>query len=535
EVALLSDCFILDSLQAMRKMVVDGSNTSGFQRTVLLAVNGSLKTKSNKVIRIQSIAVEEDSGRTISQDDESITYRIDRLGIPLIELATFPDIRTPEEAKEFALRIGELFRVGCKAKRGLGSIRQDLNISIKDGARIEIKGIQELDLIDEFVRREVQRQLALLEVKKELIERKISKESFFREIASLGKVFARSESKLFKGNEVYGVKLTGFNGLLGKEVQPNRRFGSEIASYVKQRVGLKGLIHSDEDLTKYKAGIQEIQEIKKVLGIEERDAFVLLIAGYEAAKAGFDVIKERCLQAFDGIPEETRNPLADGNSEYSRPLPGPARMYPETDIPAIELSREKLAGLKAKLPLWPEQRLESYQQKGLPKQLAEKMILDNFARFFESLLDEGFNPTLAAKFLLEDLVTLKRGKHPVENLSNEMIKELLMAAQDGKITKEVLLEVAGYWSGNPEMPLIEVIKKFVGEQAGNEAIRKEIDAVLEANSELIKEKGLQALSALMGEAMARLKGRASGKEISSMLKQKLDEKVKGIIFKDSKA
>jgi glutamyl-tRNA(Gln) amidotransferase subunit E (EC 6.3.5.7) len=61
-----------------------------------------------------------------------------------------------------------ILRSTGKVKRGLGTIRQDINISIREGARVEIKGVQELDLIAEVVRREVCRQVSLLEIREEL-------------------------------------------------------------------------------------------------------------------------------------------------------------------------------------------------------------------------------------------------------------------------------------------------------------------------------------------------------------------------------
>jgi glutamyl-tRNA(Gln) amidotransferase subunit E len=521
EVALLGNCMTVDELVPMRKAVVDGSNTAGFQRTLLVGINGKLLTESNKEIGIQSLALEEDSARIISQDLEEITYRLDRLGIPLIELATTPGIHTPEEAKEFALRIGELFRITCKAKRGLGTIRQDLNISISEGARIEIKGIQELDLVDEFVRREAQRQLALIEIKKELRKRNLVPEGMEAETKDLSRIFVKSQSKLFKGKQVHGIRLKGFTGLLGKELQPSRRFGTELADYARQRAGLAGLVHSDEDLGKYKLSLQEIQGIKQELGIQEGDAFVLLVASYDTALKGFQVIIERCKQAFFGVPEETRNPLDEGNSEYSRPLPGPARMYPETDIPVMPISNERLNALRARLPKWPEERLQEYTAKGLSRQLAEKMVLDNYACLFEELIGRGFDATITAKLLLEDLITLRRNGIPVGNLSKEMIEGVLLALKDGKITKEVLLDVVGAWAKNQLLSLDEIIKGIIGEKLGSGEVEKAIQEIIEANNELVREKGSGALSALMGEAMSKLKGKASGKEISRILKEKL--------------
>jgi len=194
KVALLSNSDILKKLVVMRKVVIDGSNTSGFQRTTLVAMGGKIKLK-NKDIGIQTIVIEEDSARPIEKKNDQTVYRVDRLGIPLIELATEPELFTPEEVKEAALAIGNLFRITGKAKRGLGTIRQDVNVSIKDGARVEIKGVQDLPLIDEYVRREIERQQKLIEIKEELKKRQVQSEDlkqlqkfFLTLIASLSKM-----------------------------------------------------------------------------------------------------------------------------------------------------------------------------------------------------------------------------------------------------------------------------------------------------------------------------------------------------------
>ncbi|MCX8194241.1 MAG: Glu-tRNA(Gln) amidotransferase subunit GatE [Candidatus Pacearchaeota archaeon] len=166
QISLLLNAKLLSVTQVMRKTVVDGSNTSGFQRTLLLATDGFVEINGKK-IGIASICLEEDAARIIKQDENETVFRLDRLGIPLVEIATTPEIETPEEAKAVALKIGEILR-SCKVKRGIGTIRQDVNMSIEGGARIEIKGVQEPALIAKTIETEVERQLALLKQKKKI-------------------------------------------------------------------------------------------------------------------------------------------------------------------------------------------------------------------------------------------------------------------------------------------------------------------------------------------------------------------------------
>ena len=162
QISHLLNCKILPLSQIMRKTVIDGSNTSGFQRTVMIAENGFVETQDGRV-GIQSVCLEEDSARIV--DREKGIFRLDRLGIPLVEIATDPDIKNPEQAKEAALHLGEILR-SCNVKRGLGTIRQDVNISIKNGERVELKGFQDIRNIGKAIEVEIERQKDL--VKKNL-------------------------------------------------------------------------------------------------------------------------------------------------------------------------------------------------------------------------------------------------------------------------------------------------------------------------------------------------------------------------------
>jgi glutamyl-tRNA(Gln) amidotransferase subunit E len=460
----------------------------------------------------------------MEKSEGKIVYRLDRLGIPLIEFATMPDLNSPEEVKECALKIGELLRRTCAVKRGLGTIRQDLNVSIQGGARIEIKGVQELEIIDEYVKREALRQHSFLELKKEMLAKGISQKNFGSETTELSGIFENSQCKFLKGKKVFGLRLEKCKGFFGKEVQPGRRFGTEVASYVKAKAGLQGIIHSDE-LPNYGISEEEILEIKQKLGCGEEDAFAFVSGEEEKCFNAIKTIRERCIQALAGVPEETRNPLEGGNSEYSRPLPGAARMYPETDLEPIKISIEKLKKIEKDLPLSVEQRLELYKKHGLSEKLANEMKLNSYACFFEELLEKGFNATIAASLLLENFTEMKRAGIPVENISREMVVEILTAVKKGDLTKEVLLAVAAEWAKTPEKSLSLIIQKFSIEKISESQVRAVVKKIIEKNSALVKEKKAAAISALMGDIMKELKGKASGSLISRILQEELRKAV----------
>jgi len=256
---------IVDQIHVMRKIVVDGSNTSGFQRTALVATHGFLETSEGKV-GIDTVAVEEESAGIIeTKKDGTKQYRLDRLGIPLIELATSPDIVSGAHCKEVAEKIGMILRASGKAARGLGTIRQDVNISIPKGARVEIKGVQDLKLIPKIVEIEVNRQKALLEILEKLREVPAEENPH---IVDLSSIFSNTNSSfinrgLVAGQRVMGFVLAGHAGILGVEIQPGKRYGTELADYAKT-AGLKGIIHSDEDLSKYGINQEEITKNTKL-------------------------------------------------------------------------------------------------------------------------------------------------------------------------------------------------------------------------------------------------------------------------------
>ncbi|MEK6957709.1 MAG: Glu-tRNA(Gln) amidotransferase subunit GatE [archaeon] len=525
EVALLAESKILDELFTMRKAVIDGSNTSGFQRTMLVSTGGKIKMK-NKELGIQTIVLEEDAARPVEKTNEKIVYRLDRLGIPLIELATEPSITTPEEAKEAARAIGKLFRITCRAKRGLGTIRQDLNVSIREGARVEIKGVQELEIIDEYVRREIQRQYSLIAAKKELEKKGAKKELLKFEPKNIGKIFEKTGAKILKStlekkDSIMALKLPEFAGILGKELQPNRRVGTELSDNVKTKTGLKGLFHSDE-LPNYGITQSEVDAVRKELGCGSGDAFIIIAGPQEKALHGIEAALERAKQCLEGVPEETRGAIEGGNTEYLRPLPGAARMYPETDLDPIIVDKKTLKEIKKDLPLGTEQRKQLYAKWGLNEKHCEEMKLSNYARFFERLVQkEKFDAKKTAVFLLETLVEARREGINADSFTEPRLEEFLKAMESGKIMKEVALEMLTKATENPFIGVEELVKREGHGSAGTKELEQAIRKIVQSNSAMVKEKGMNSFAALMGDTMKELRGKASGSEISTILKKEI--------------
>ncbi|MCX6815449.1 MAG: Glu-tRNA(Gln) amidotransferase subunit GatE, partial [Candidatus Aenigmarchaeota archaeon] len=307
----LMHCHILDEIHFMRKTVVDGSAVSGFQRTALIGKDGYIEGAFGKV-GIQTVMLEEDAATPIAHGDGFIEYRLDRMGIPLIEIATDPSISTPEMAKHVAEHIGLLLR-STDVVRGIGSIRQDINISIEEGERIEIKGFQELDKIPNVIINEVNRQMTLIEIKDEL------KKRCFKEIKNKGKdvtdVFKNTKSNFIRKvidnhGFVFALLIPKFSGLLKKPCG-DRTFGKELSAYAEAH-GL-GIIHSDEQVEKYGLNF-EFQKLRSELKAGPED-LILITAGHNTNQIenALSLLTARANHCIHGVPKETRSADGEGS------------------------------------------------------------------------------------------------------------------------------------------------------------------------------------------------------------------------------
>jgi len=371
QIAILLNCEIVPVTQIMRKTVIDGSNTSGFQRTVLIARNGWIQTEKGRV-GIQTVCLEEDAARIIKHEEGKTIYRLDRLGIPLIEIATYPEIYFPEQVKEVALKLGDILRA-CKVKRGIGTIRQDVNISITGHSRVEIKGFQDPRMMIKTVELEIERQ------KKELLSKK------------------KSVSEVRKANE-------------------------------------------------------------------------------------------------------------DGTTSFLRPMPGAERMYPETDLPLLKISRDLTNEVRNSLPKLREDIRGELRQKGLNEEMIKLVLSSGMLEEFETLLKVYNNSVFVAKVLFlmpkEIASHLKVDEHI---FSVDILETILKAVADKKIGEE---DVRG---------VIEKIAKNIPLKEALKVEKKDMNEIETEIARIVKEKPGLSIGGYMGLVMAKFKGKVSGKDVSDLL------------------
>ena len=505
----------VDQAHVMRKVVIDGSNTSGFQRTSLIATDGYLDTSAGQV-GIEDLMLEEESARRVKETETGVVFSLDRLGIPLVEIGTKPDITSPEQAREAAERIGMILRSTGAVKRGLGTIRQDVNVSIEEGARVEVKGVQDLDGIEAIVRGEVNRQAALLEIASELQERDAS----VGEIQDVSDVFSESDSGVIRSaldtdGAVRAVPLFGFDGLVGREIQPDRRLGTELSDHAK-RSGAGGIFHTDE-LPAYGITDAEVRELKDEVGAGETDAVAIVAAETETADLAIEAAAERASVAIEGVPEETRDASEDGTTSYLRPLPGAARMYPETDVPPVEIDPATVD-----VPELLDEKVTRYvEEYDLDPGLAEQVAYGRNFTAFETAVEQGVDPSLAATTIESTTTELRRDDVPVDRLRTDHFIDVLTVVSDGDLAKEGVGPVLEELAADPTKDAREAIEAAGLGGVDEETVRSAVQNVIDRNRSQVEAEGMGAFSALMGEAMGELRGKADGEVVSEILRDEI--------------
>jgi len=550
-VSALLDAKPVTLLQTMRKTVVDGSNTSGFQRTSLVSIDGVLQTETGPV-GVDVLCLEEDSARkldTISTGDgEQVIYNLDRLGLPLIEIATAPDVQTPEHAKETSMALGRCLRQTRKVRRGLGSIRQDLNVSLACGDRVEIKGCQDLSWIPRIIRLEMARQLHFYRLANELRsllslpvlppDRRSDDVTLEAEVAQavekhlpliledVSTCFTSCESKMVQTGlkqdfTMLALPLPGLAGKFGekssdKEGAQMPRLGRELAGAAKL-AGVKGVFHSDE-LPAYGIEAEHVGAVRTQLSLEPSDGFILCLAPRWQAELALESVLTRARKAWHRIAQEVRNVVVkkgapeDGTTTPMRPLPGGARMYPETDVPVFILGPERWQETLQSLPMTDDQRRERISEYDISDDQASQLLAreldDLFVEYASQLPHKGW-----ASVLMEN-----------DTAEPELCANVMAVKEAGLITRESINEIIEHFNG--KSPSTEQIAEY-GEANGFKPadegdLGAAIEAIVAERADFVKERGMGAMGPLMGIVMQTV-GAADGKVVNALLREAIQK------------
>ena len=516
---------IFSEIHVMRKTVIDGSNTTGFQRTMLVSQGGNLKV-NGKNIGVQAVCLEEDAAKLLKDEQNERNYSLDRLGVPLVEIALEPVSTKPSEVKEIALTLGRLLRVTRMVKRGIGSIRQDVNISVMNSGVVEVKGVQQLDQLEKIIGYEAKRQHGLILIAEKL--KKLSITITKEDVFDITEVFKDCESKIIQNAlkskaKIKAIRIRNFSGMFGFEPYPGIRLGKEIGQLVRF-FGIGGVFHSDE-LPNYGINDPYVDKIRKYLELVDVDGFLIIAGEDPKLDYAIDSIIKRIQDATDGVPAETRGVTQDGETIFLRPRPGASRMYPETDIPSISVLPEEIKLARENIPKsWDDSIAEIQKKYNLNSQLSEQIFDSEYMELFEKICENKKNsPNFVASILCSTITNLQRKGFDALLLKPEHITELFELLADDKIPKESLEIIFENIMSGKSDTVSDAIQSTAVTSMSEGELNAILDEIIQKNMELVKELGENAITTLMGIAMKQVRGKASGQTVNVLLRKKIQE------------
>lgn len=509
---------IFREIFVMRKIVIDGSNTSGFQRTMLISQGGAVEV-DDRSVGVQSVCLEEDAARLVADQDGAREYDLDRLGMPLVEIALEPVEAGPEEVRSVALALGRMLRATRRVARGIGTIRQDINISVRGGGVVEVKGVQQLDQLEKVVAFEAKRQDGLLKIARMVQDRGAATGGDAFDVADLMRGCGSKviQTSLKTGSAIRALRVCGFAGLFGYEPYPGVRIGKELAQLVRS-LGVGGIFHSDE-LPGYGIVESDIGAIRERLRISGDDGFLIVAADPSRIDFVVSSILDRLRQVRRGVPAETRQAFQDGETVFLRPRPGASRMYPETDIAPVSVSPEELEEARRSVPrAWHEELADLQKRYRLNPQLAEQIMDSPYLELFEEVTERSLAPpNFTASILCSTVTNLQRRGLETE-LSKSQILETFELLSSGAIPKESVEMIFESIMSSESATVGEAVKRAEIGNVGEEELEGLLSRIVEENRDMIAKRGERALGALMGKAMGELRGKASGERVSEKLR-----------------
>ena len=518
---------IFSEIYPMRKMVIDGSNTSGFQRTMLISQGGYLDVEGKK-IGIQSICLEEDAAKLLDDRETERDFSLERLGIPLVEIALEPVNAGPSEMRKIALALGRLLRTTKKVARGLGSIRQDVNVSVNNSGIVEVKGVQQLDQLEKVVEYEAKRQHGLILISEKLAKLNLKKISKRENVVDVTEIMKECKSKIIQKSlkekaAIKAIKIKNFSGMFSFSPYENIRLGKELGQLVRF-FGIGGIFHSDE-LPNYGIENSDIEKIKNLIKNNDNDGFLIIAGKDSKIDFAIDSIINRIDDAKIGVPAETRMATQTGETVYLRPRPGASRMYPETDIPPIIVTKDEINFAEKNIPKsWDESLCDLQKKYELNPQLAEQIFDSEYLELFEKIsTNKNSSPNFVASVLCSTITNLERLGLDPNLLKHDEIIKTFEFLNLGKISKESVEMIFEQIMSGKTKSVDETLQKSSIGTLNDEELTKIVDEIIQKNLGLIKNQGSHSIGSLMGIAMKSLRGKASGEKINQLLQKKITD------------
>jgi len=526
EIALLLKCSIVGELHTIRKQYLDGSIPAGFQRTAIVGIDGKIPY-NNRNIGVIQLAIEEDACREVSDKGHRIIFRTDRLSIPLVEVVTKAEMRSPKEAVDVAQNIRKMLRVTGKVRRGIGAARQDVNVSINGGTRVEIKGVYKIPLIEKLTHNEAIRQHNLLKLRDKLRKKGFNQNNIETNRADVTDILSNIEYKnikkaINKNNIVMALSLKGLKDYLKHPTQPLHTFVHELSERVKVIACLDDMPNIVDSDNKYNL-IQE-NNWKKIfhrLDASENDVVCLVWGNKKDTKTALNEIYIRVNEATIGVPNETRQAFDNGFTGFERILPGPDRMYPDTDSPTIPISDRMIKKISDIVPETPFSKEKRYKKLNLPNDVTETLCISPQSKIFDTIISNlDVDPILTGVTIVRILKRLKRDGIKVDNITDDNLYELFKLYSEKKLYKEIFNDVLKNVSSNRNKKISETLEENHFTTISKEELLTEIRHIIEQHRDKVKNKEAE-FKFLMGKLMERIKGRYKGEEAANTLKSML--------------
>jgi len=452
---------------------------------------------------------------------------LDRLGVPLVEIALEPVDVSPSEIKKIALALGRLLRITKKVTRGIGSIRQDVNISVMGSGIVEVKGVQQLDQLEKIIEYEAKRQHGLILISERLKNLKLEK-VLKNDIFDVTELFRSCNSKIIKkaisdGSVIKSIRIKNFAGLFSYEPYEGIRLGKELGQLVRF-YGIGGIFHSDE-LPNYGIENSDIQRLQKLLEISSNDGFIIIAGENSKIDFAIDSIIKRIEDAKNGVPAETRGATPSGETVFLRPRPGASRMYPETDIPPLVITDDQIKLAKSSIPKsWDESLIDIQSKYALNAQLAEQIFDSEYLQLFEKIcLDKRHSPNFVASILCSTITNLQRQGLDISLLKIEDVLKSFELLSNNKIAKESIEIIFESIMSNKAKSVEEAIEKSAITSLDETKLNMILDNIIHDNIKIIMHDGVRSLAPLMGIAMKELRGKASGEQVNQLLEKKIQD------------
>jgi glutamyl-tRNA(Gln) amidotransferase subunit E len=479
EISLLLKQNIVGELHITRKQYLDGSIPTGFQRTAIVGIEGEIPLKKKK-IRIIQLSVEEDSCREVSDIGHERIYTTDRLGIPLIETVTYPDMKTPAEVKEAAQVIRFINRSSNRVRTGIGAARQDTNVSIAGGTRVEIKGVSHISWLPLLTHIEAFRQKALLEIR-EILKSRIPDLQNWKPVFKIlnfdvSDIEFEPIKKAMENNwQLIACNLPDFKGILSHFLQPGKTFADEIEGRLKviACLDLPNMVHSEDMNPVFNADLLQKRSI--LLGSRQNDAQIVFWAAEEDISTARETIEERCRMAFEGVPNETRKALPDGTTIFERVLPGADRMYPDTDSAPIPIADNYIESLRNRLPESIDVRFRQLEKWQIPPDCHNYILRNNLYDLMMKIhSDLKIDPRFLGTLLAHKLKHIEGQFESAVPFDYNKVYDLIKYVLTRNLTLDILPNMLRIVYQQPRMDFNSILNLIEYKAADQKGLRKNI-------------------------------------------------------------